>query len=305
VDLVTIDLADIRRRALASLLGAAVGDALGAPVEFMTASEIRGKYGTLRTMEGGGWLNLAPGQVTDDTEMSLCLARSITTKGWEPHDIAERFAAWYRGRPIDIGNTCRRGIARYINTGRVFGDPNEGDAGNGAAMRVAPVALATLASRGLLRQWAVEQAHITHNHALSDAACILVGRMIHVGCLGLSWTRMRRLADESVQSAPKFAFTNYRHLATGYVVDTMQTVLHHLFATKNFEDCLVATVNQGGDADTTAAIAGAIAGASYGLDQIPRRWLKKLSPALVRELTDLANGLVERAPVHRGEPVEL
>jgi ADP-ribosyl-[dinitrogen reductase] hydrolase len=271
----------------------------------MTASALHSTHGTLRTMEGGGWLRLEPGQVTDDTEMSLCLARSIAEKGWEPRDIAERFATWYRGRPIDIGNTCRRGIARYINSGRVFGDPNEGDAGNGAAMRVAPVALATLASRGMLQQWAVEQAHITHNHALSDAACILVGRMIHVGCLGLSWTRMRRLADETVQSVPKFTFTNYRHMSTGYVVDTMQTVLYHLFATKNFEDCLVATVNQGGDADTTAAIAGAIAGASYGLDQIPRRWLKKLSPALVRELTELANGLVERAPVHRGDPVEL
>lgn len=304
MDLIT-NLADIRRRALAALLGAAVGDALGASVEFMTPSEIRSKHGTLRTMEGGGWLHLSPGQVTDDTAMSLCLARSIAAKGWDTQDIAERFAAWYRGRPIDIGNTCRRGIARYISTGRVFGEPNEGDAGNGAAMRVAPVALATLASRGLLQQWAVEQAHITHNHPLSDAACILVGRMIHLGCLGLSWTRMRRLADETVQSVPKFAFANYRHLSTAYVVDTMQTVLHHLFATRNFEDCLVATVNQGGDADTTAAIAGAIAGASYGLDQIPRRWLKKLSPDLVRELTELANGLVERAPVRRGEPVEL
>jgi ADP-ribosyl-[dinitrogen reductase] hydrolase len=305
MDSITIDLADIRRRALATLLGAAVGDALGAPVEFMTPSEIRSKHGTLRAMEGGGWLHLAPGQVTDDTEMSLCLARSIASKGWDTQDIAERFAAWYRGRPIDIGNTCRRGIARYITTGRIFGSFNEGDAGNGAAMRVAPVALATLASRGRLESWALEQAHITHNHPLSDAACILVGRMIHVGCLGLSWTRMRRLADEAVQGFPTFAFASYRNLSTAYVVDTMQTVLHYLFSTRNFEECLVATVNQGGDADTTAAIAGAIAGASSGLDQIPHRWLKKLSPDLVRELTELAGSLVDRSPVCRGERVEL
>jgi ADP-ribosyl-[dinitrogen reductase] hydrolase len=305
MDAITIDLADIRRRAVAALLGAAVGDALGAPVEFMTPSEIRSKHGTLRSMEGGGWLHLSPGQVTDDTDMSLCLARSIAAKGWEPPDIAERFAAWYRGRPIDIGNTCRRGIARYITTGRIFGPPNEGDAGNGATMRVAPVALATLASRAMLEQWAVEQAHITHNHALSDAACVLVGRMIHLGCLGLSWARMRRLADETVQSFPSFNFAKYRQLSTAYVVDTMQTVLHYLFSTTNFEDCLVATVNQGGDADTTGAIVGAIAGASYGLEQIPRRWIKKLSPHLVRELTELAGSLVERSPVHRGEQVSL
>jgi ADP-ribosyl-[dinitrogen reductase] hydrolase len=305
VDSITIDLADIRRRALAALLGAAVGDALGAPVEFMTPSEIRSKHGTLRTMEGGGWLHLAPGQVTDDTEMSLCLARSIAAKGWDTQDIAERFAVWYRGRPIDIGNTCRRGIARYITTGRVFGPFNQGDAGNGATMRVAPVALATLASRRMLEQWAVEQAHITHHHPLSDAACILVGRMIHVGCLGLSWARLRRLAEETVEHFRSFAFVLYRQLSTAYVVDTMQTVLHHLFTTRNFEDCLVATVNQGGDADTTGAIVGAIAGANYGLDQIPRRWLKKLAPDLVRELTELAGSLIDRSPVRRGEPVEL
>jgi len=170
---------------------------------------------------------------------------------------------------------------------------------------VAPVALATLASRGLLENWGVEQAHITHHHPLSDAACILIGRMIHVGCLGLSWVRMRRLADETVQSFSSFTFAPYRQLSTGYVVDTMQTVLHFLFSTRSFEDCLVATVNQGGDADTTGAIAGAIAGASYGLQQIPRRWLKKLAPDLVRELTELADGLVEQSPVRRGERVEL
>jgi len=302
---ITIDLADIRRRAVAALLGAAVGDALGAPVEFMTPSEIRSKHGTLCTMKGGGWLRLSPGQITDDTEMSLCLARSIAAKGWDVRDIAERLATWYRGRPIDIGNTCRRGIARYLTTGRIFGEPNEGDAGNGAAMRVAPVALATLASRAKLEQWAVEQAHITHNHPLSDAACILVGRMIHVGCLGLSWVRMRRLVDETVQNCPKFAFADYGQISSAYVVDTMRTVLYYLFATKNFEDCLVATVNQGGDADTTGAIAGAIAGSFYGLDQIPRRWLKKLSPNLVRELTELAGNLVDQSPVQRGERVDL
>jgi ADP-ribosyl-[dinitrogen reductase] hydrolase len=305
MDLVTIDMADIRRRALGALLGAAVGDALGAPVEFMTPSEIRSQHGTLNSMVGGGWLHLSPGQITDDTDMSLCVARSIAAKGWDTQDIAERFAAWYRGRPIDIGNTCRRGIARYLSSGKVLGQPNEGDAGNGAAMRVAPVALATLAKRGKLEEWAVEQGHITHNHPLSDAACILVGRMIHVGCLGLSWTRMRRVVDETVQSFPSFNFAKYRQLSTAYIVDTMQTVLHYLFTTRNFEDCLVATVNQGGDADTTAAIAGAIAGASYGLDQIPRRWVKKLAPELVRELGELAGSLVDRSPVHQGEQVDL
>ena len=95
----------------------------------------------LRKIVGGGWLKLKPGEVTDDTQMSLCIARSLVAVGWSPLDIAERFAAWFKGWPVDVGNTCRRGIARYINHGTLAGPFNEGDAGNGAAMRVAPVAL--------------------------------------------------------------------------------------------------------------------------------------------------------------------
>jgi ADP-ribosyl-[dinitrogen reductase] hydrolase len=92
--------------------------------------------------------------------------------------------------------------------------------------------------------------------------------------------------------APRLAFEPYRGLATGYVADTLQTVLHHLFATDGFEACLVAVVNQGGDADTTGAIAGAIAGAYYGLDALPRRWLRRLDPAVAEEAGRLAERLV-------------
>jgi ADP-ribosyl-[dinitrogen reductase] hydrolase len=87
------------------------------------------------------------------------------------------------------------------------------------------------------------------------------------------------------------------------VVDTMQTVLHHFLSTRSFEDCLVATVNQGGDADTTGAIAGAIAGAYYGPTQLPQHWVAKLAPALVGEIQDLSGHLIERSPLGRGNPV--
>ena len=117
-------------------------------------------------------------------------------------DIAERFAAWFKSWPVDVGNTCRRGIARYINHGTLAGPFNEGDAGNGAAMRVAPVALATLADGSLLERWAVEQGHITHNHPLSDAACVLIGRLIHLGCTGQPLERLQREAEVVVARFP-------------------------------------------------------------------------------------------------------
>src|SRR5512139_3861136 len=80
---------DIRERSRAAFLGVAVGDALGAGLEFMTPGEIRSKYGTVREIIGGGWLRLKPGQVTDDTEMSLCIARAIDKAGgWSLQGIA-------------------------------------------------------------------------------------------------------------------------------------------------------------------------------------------------------------------------
>jgi ADP-ribosyl-[dinitrogen reductase] hydrolase len=298
-------LPDVRQRARASLLGLAIGDALGATVEFMTAAEIRSKHGVHRKLSGGGWLRLRPGEVTDDTQMSLCIARSIVDVGFSPTDIAQRFAAWYRSRPPDIGNTCRRGIARFITHGTVHGPPNEGDAGNGAVMRMAPIALAALADEQLLEAQAIGQAHITHHHPLSDAACILVGRLIQLALIGHAMHRLRRQADTTAGQFPKLRYDPYHALSTAYVVDTMQTVLHFLFATSSFEECLVATVNQGGDADTTGAIVGAIAGAYYGFEAIPREWLRRLDPIVRAEMQSLADQLVDRSPLANGKPVSL
>jgi ADP-ribosyl-[dinitrogen reductase] hydrolase len=298
-------LPDVRQRARASLLGLAIGDALGATVEFMTASEIRTQHGVHRKLTGGGWLRLRPGEVTDDTQMSLCIARSIVAVGFSAQDIAQRFVDWYRSRPPDIGNTCRRGIARFITHGTVHGPPNEGDAGNGAVMRMAPIALATLADEQLLEAQAIEQAHITHHHPLSDAACILVGRMIQLALIGHAMHRLRRLADAATAQFPKFRYDPYHALSTAYVVDTMQTVLHFLFATSSFEECLIATVNQGGDADTTGAIVGAIAGAYYGIEAIPREWLRKLDPAVRAEMQSLADQLIDHSPLAKGQPISV
>lgn len=299
-------LADVHDRARAAFLGLAVGDALGATVEFMTPAEIRTAHGVHRNMVGGGWLRLRPGSVTDDTEMSLCLARSIATEGGpSPRPMADALVIWLRGRPVDVGNTCRRGLRRYIVDGTLEGPPSSGDGGNGAAMRMLPLALATLARRSLFARCAVEHAHLTHHHPLSDAACLLVGRLVHMACLGLPVRDLRAAADEEAAGVPALRFEPYRGLSTAYVADTMQTVLHHLFAAESFENCLLATVNQGGDADTTGAIAGAIAGAHYGPDHIPERWLMRLDRGLVTEIGALARRLVELSPLARGEAVEL
>jgi len=290
-------------RARAALFGVAVGDALGATTEFMTPAEIRGRYGVLREIVGGGWLKLAPGQVTDDTEMTLCVARGIVRSGrWDLGPIADRFVHWLSGDPADVGTTCRRGIEEYMEKGRLEAPPDEGGAGNGAAMRVAPVALYTLGDEELLSRLAVEQARITHHHPLSDAACVSVGTMIQRGLLGAPLRDLRSAAEDLAARHPEFRFEGYDGESSAYVVDTLRTVFDAFFSTDNFEDCIVKTVNRGGDADTTGSIAGAIAGARYGLDAIPRRWLETIDGSLREELHVLAGELVRKSPMFAGTP---
>jgi len=291
------DRAELISRSRAVLLGVACGDALGAPLEFMTTGEIRAKYGRLSEMVGGGWLRLKPGQVTDDTEMTLCVARALAkAKGWDLAGIATEFASWLKSKPIDVGDTCRRGIRSFMLKGELETPFNQWDAGNGALMRMGGITLFTLGDDSLLQSCTIAQAHLTHNHPVSDAACITYGRMVHLALLGASRSRLRREANQLVAEFPTFHFDPYPGLATGYVVDTMQTVLHHFFRSRTFEDCIVNTANQGGDADTTAAIAGGLAGAYYGLEEIPPRWLKKLEKRYVVELTDLSGKLVSLSP---------
>lgn len=292
----------IADRALASFLGLAIGDALGASVEFMTAGEIRHQHGVLKDIVGGGWLHIKAGRVTDDTEMALALARSLARRrGLDLPDLCEEFARWLKSGPIDVGNTCRRGIRRYVTQGVVTGPFNEGDAGNGAAMRVLPVALATLYAPEDGRNWAVAQAHTTHHHPLSDAACASLVAMTRALILGGGVAAARAEADRLVDEHGKFAFKTYRGLSTAYVVDTMQTVLHVFFSTGSFEECLVRTVNLGGDADTTGAIVGALAGAAYGLSAIPRRWLKVLDVETDLAIRDLVPRLLELSGMAEGK----
>jgi ADP-ribosyl-[dinitrogen reductase] hydrolase len=287
----------VYERARAAYLGLAIGDALGATTEFMTPREIKSKYKVHRKIVGGGWLYLKPGQVTDDTEMSLALGKAVIIAGqWDLKGVADHFDGWMKSKPIDIGATCRRGIRDYRFKGQLEVPYNEWDAGNGAAMRMAPVALFTLGDDQLLRKYAIQQAHLTHNHKLSDAACIVIGRMVQQGILGDDRHRLHETTRKLITEHQNFRFNNYRGESGSYVVDTLKTVFHYFFTTSSFEECLLGVVNQGGDADTTGAIAGMIAGAFYGFDAIPARWLKKLNKAVRTEVEDQALRLVKLSP---------
>jgi ADP-ribosyl-[dinitrogen reductase] hydrolase len=281
-------------RALGAYLGFAIGDALGATVEFMTAREIAGTYRNgLRNIVGGGWLRLKPGEVTDDTQMSLALGDALlAARGWNPTMVADAFVGWMRSKPPDIGNACRRGIRRYMLDGSLAAPPAEDNAGNGAAMRNLPIALVTLGDAASLAHCSLQQAHITHNHPLSDAATLLFSQLTQILLLGGSIADCRRCVSDTLARHPAFRFEPWPGNTSGYIVDTVQTVLHCFFRTDGVESCVTEVVNRGGDADTAGALAGQLAGACYGVQDIPPRWLKQLDRGIAERIRRQTNALL-------------
>lgn len=290
----------LRRRAAAAYLGLAVGDALGATVEFLTPREIKDVYGVHRDILGGGWLRLRKGRVTDDTEMSLALGNAILTAGGvEPRAVAEAFSDWMRTKPVDIGHTVRRGISLYRRTGETQAPESEHDAGNGACMRALPIAIFTLGAGPEAVDRANRiQAHVTHHNQLSDLGTLTVIRMVQTAMLGGTKEQLRALVDAVSDGESRYRFDRKRvENPSGYIVDTLRAVFQALFATDSFESALIDVVNRGGDADTTGAILGMIAGALYGLEAIPKRWLSVLDKDTAQTCQLQASQLLQASPI--------
>lgn len=291
----------LEQRALGAYLGLAVGDALGATVEFMTAGEIHAQFGVHRHIVGGGWLRLKPGQITDDTQMCLAIGRALVAgNDWDLHRVAESLLAWMRSRPVDIGHTCRRGLRRYLLDKTLSAEPAEDSGGNGAVVRNLPVVLATLGDDAALARWSLEQAHVTHHHPYSDAATLGFGRLTQHLLAGGAKDACRELAGQLVAEHPTFRFSPWPGRTSGYIVDTTQTALDAFFSSTSFEDCVVRAVNRGGDADTIGALVGQLAGACYGVQAIPAHWLRRLDLGIVTEIRSQVSRLLEfsRARLH-------
>lgn len=303
-------MSDLFDRALGAYLGFAIGDALGATVEFMLPREIAYQYRVHRDIVGGGWLKLAPGQVTDDTTMCLALGHALLagganaiarhTQGDETlvRLIGDAYVKWFKGKPVDCGNTCRRGILRYMHEGTLQGPLNPGDGGNGALMRNLPTVLATLGNNVAFEQISIAQARLTHHHPLSDAATLGLGRLLGLLLAATTQGDCQRWVEQWVATVPDFRYAPYRGYATAYVVDTVQTVLHYFSQHQDFEAALIATVNQGEDADTTGALVGMLAGARCGASRLPQRWLSRLQVDVVRSITEQTQALLALSASH-------
>jgi ADP-ribosyl-[dinitrogen reductase] hydrolase len=284
-------------KVLGALLGVAAGDALGAPLEFMSASEIRAKHGEVREMLGGGWLSVVPGEITDDTQMTLAVAEGIAENPNDPIPaIGRRFIEWYDSGPKDVGNACRAAIAYakrheakslddWLAAARRVHDETGGrTAGNGALMRTIYPAL-YYGGKG--HGVAADIGRMTHIH--DDSAAAVVAYTWAIGDItgadkDIYWGKER---IERHMRSIRARINKLNPPPDGYVLNSLVCALNAIRDTNSFEGALVYAVNLGGDADTIGAITGGLAGALYGAEAIPRRWLDKLDAGIRKRLAAL------------------
>ena len=260
---------ETKDRIAGALYGFAIGDAMGATTEFMTRKEIERVHGQVTDIIGGGWLHLRPGEVTDDTEMTLCVAdalmRAKNTKDFKKK-CRRNFISWRNSEPRDIGGTCYRGILCLSDNKEV--PYNSRALGNGSLMRALPCALAENLD------WNLIQGDFTHKN--NTCRSIISDYQNLISWLIVGSVTMLDSYRETVTSLQP---------PTGYVMNTYNNALY--WALKDsFKESIIGAVNDGGDADTIAAITGSISGARFGYSQIPEEWIQKLNPQ-VKNLLDI------------------
>jgi ADP-ribosylglycohydrolase len=274
---------DTISRAQGTLLGQLAGDALGSLVEFQSPAAIGRQYpdGVRLLADGGTWDTIA-GQPTDDSEMALALARSIVEHGKYIPDAARRvYVDWYNSHPFDCGGT----ISSALN-----GRTNPESQANGALMRISPLGIfGANHEPAQVARWARQDAALTHPHPICQDANALfamaIAHAIRTGCSNselfaeiLEWAtqlnvdRTLREAIEGATSSPPADYMDKK----GWVLVALRNALWQLLHAPDLEAGVIDTVMRGGDTDTNAAIAGALLGAVYGGEAIPRQWADSL-----------------------------
>ncbi|MDA8146359.1 MAG: ADP-ribosylglycohydrolase family protein [Thermaerobacter sp.] len=297
-----------QERFAGSLLAAAAGDALGMPVEGLTAEEIRARWGSVRHYLSGG--DLGPGQYTDDTQQTLALARSLLAAGgFAPEAWAGELVEWYRGGPRRAG---RASLQAARNLARGAYPSGVSSVGCGAAMRVAPLGLLYARDGARLLASAAQSARLTHEHPAAVAGAVAMAWAV-----GEAATTATVEAASFLEGAAEVARGWDRELAgrirrveefwglepaaalgrigtSGDVRETLPAALYcFLLSPGDLAGVLTRAVEAGGDTDSVASMAGALAGAYGGACSLPRAWYDGLEDR--EEIEEVARALWELA----------
>lgn len=270
-------------RAQGCLLGQFSGDSLGALVEFRSAASIRREYlSGVRDLADGGTHGIIAGQLTDDSELALMLARSLIAKrGYDAAAVFDAYLAWRNSKPFDMGTTTSAALS---------GRPNATSQSNGALMRVSPLGVfgASL-DPAEVGELARADAALTHPHPIcrdaSGAFAVAISLAVKTGAEpqavyqhALDWLRQVEAPaplETALVAAARQPPTDFEH-QQGRVLTAFQNAFYELLHAPTVEEGIVRTVGRGGDTDTNAAIAGALLGAVRGRSGIPQRWMRQV-----------------------------
>lgn len=284
--------------AAAGLIGLAVGDALGVPVEFSDRAQLR--KNPVTGMRAFGVHHQPAGTWSDDSSLAFCLAESLAEKGLNYTDQAQRFIAWKyagkwtaHGRVFDIGNATGEAITRLQNgiAPLEAGPDDERSCGNGSLMRILPLAIflanATPQER-MLR--ACEASRLTHGHPRCKLACafyvevaaaLVRGESLEQGiaqAIALVLPFIRKHHPQEVETfanvfSPTLASLSESEISgSGYVIHCLEASLWCALRAQSYADGVLAAVNLGDDTDTTGAVTGGLLGLRFGLAAIPQEW---------------------------------
>jgi len=321
------------------ILGLAVADALGVPVEFKSREALN--ISTVTDMFGYGTYNQPEGTWSDDTTMILCLVDSLSKDGLDYNKIMDNFASWIKygdytpyQEVFDIGNVTKRAVVNYIQGIEPLkcGGRNDNDNGNGSLMRILPIAFYIIGKYGIDCESAtiVDIVHktssLTHGHMRSQIACgiyvmiaieLIKGRIM---CYAIqngieqafSYYGKNHESEYELKKYSRIKSNDFKDLkepeirSSGYVVDTLEAALWCLLNTNNYKDCVLKAVNLGEDTDTVAAVAGGLAGIAYGIKLIPEEWLSKLARReYIEQICDAFTQKVEHTYFWKNNYIEI
>jgi ADP-ribosyl-[dinitrogen reductase] hydrolase len=277
--------------------GALIGDAAGAILEFLGRRPDRSKVKQALMMTGGGRLRTAPGQITDDGELTLCLMHALAgSDRFDIEKIAVSYLDWHKSLPFDIGTTTHAGLSGgyskkpgeiHLGMTKASGKENLGSKANGALMRVSPLGVwGSRLSESTLVSSVYQEARLTHPNEVclqaSAAYCLAIRHlMLNPGdsdgafLTAKNWIsesgnrEMKKWilsaeADENVAYWPKIGFVRIAFIHA----------FRHLKLKTGYIEALFETLLGGGDTDTNACIVGGLLGALHGIDGIPETMIK-------------------------------
>ncbi len=286
-----------------SLIGLAIGDAMGVPIEFTDREKCIANPVT--KMVGFGSHSVPAGSWSDDTSMTIATMDSyIEKKSIDYKDIMDKYVEWvvnYKYTPcnfrFDIGDTCFKAIYNYSRNEMNpldCGLKEISDNGNGSLMRILPVALYSF-YKGLNEEQIIELTNnissLTHAHEISKLGCYIYVRLVlfllngkdkysaynMIKCVDYSF-----YSEESIKVYERILKNDINKLelksikSSAYVVDTLEASIWVLLNSNSFSQAIIGAINLGQDTDTVGAVTGSMAGIIYGYNKIPKEWLNKL-----------------------------